>query len=57
MLNDQKIEWGPRDTFSMPHGNWISHRSNGGKARFLVVSDREVYRRLDLLSEEYAGNA
>jgi gentisate 1,2-dioxygenase len=57
MLGDQKIEWGPRDTFSMPHGNWISHRSNGGKARFLVVSDREVYRRLDLLSEEYAGNA
>ncbi len=56
-LGDQKIEWGPRDTFSMPHGNWITHRSNGGKARIFVVTDREVFRRLDLLSEEYAGNA
>lgn len=56
-LGDQNIEWGRHDTFSMPHGNWISHRSNGGKASLFVVTDREVYRRLDLLSEEYAGNA
>ena len=56
-LGDQRIEWGPRDTFSMPHGNWISHRANGGKVRLFVVTDREVFRRLDLLSEEYAGNA
>ena len=56
-LGDQTIEWGPRDTFSMPHGNWISHRSNGGKARLFVVTDREVFRRLDLLTEEYAGTS
>ena len=56
MLGDQRIEWAPRDTFSMPHGNWITHRSNGGKARLFVVTDREVFRRLDLLSEEYASN-
>lgn len=54
-VGETDVEWGPKDTVSLPHGNWISHRAKGGQARLLVVSDAEVFRRLDLLVEEYAG--
>ncbi len=53
-VGDADVVWGPKDTFSIPHGNWISHRAHGGKARLMVVTDREVLRRLDLLTEEYS---
>ena len=46
--------WGPRDVFSLPHGNWIKHRAGRGRGRLFVVSDREVLRRLDLLKEEHS---
>jgi gentisate 1,2-dioxygenase len=56
-VGEDEIAWGPRDVFSMPHGNWISHRASGGKARLFIVTDRDIFRRLDLLSEEYEGQA
>ena len=54
-VGDTNVEWGSKDAFSLPHGNWISHKAKNGKARLMVTSDREVYRRLGLLTEEYAG--
>ena len=54
-VGETEIAWTPKDVFSVPHGNWISHRAKGGKARLMVTSDREVFRRLGLLREEYAG--
>jgi gentisate 1,2-dioxygenase len=54
-VGNQTFEWGARDIFSMPHGNWVSHRASSGSATLFVVSDCEVLRRLDLLIEEY-GN-
>jgi gentisate 1,2-dioxygenase len=42
--------------FTLPQGNWITHRSTNGKARLFIYSDREVFARLGLLKEEY-GNA
>jgi gentisate 1,2-dioxygenase len=54
-VGDETLTWGPKDIFSMPHGNWITHRAEG-TARLFVVTDRDVLRRLDLLKEEY-GNA
>jgi gentisate 1,2-dioxygenase len=47
--------WEPKDIFSMPHGNWIDHEAMSKTATLFVVTDREVLRRLDLLTEEY-GN-
>ena len=44
-----------KDIFSIPHGNWVTHRCAGDTATLFVVTDREVLRRLDLLIEEY-GN-
>ncbi|HTK14284.1 MAG TPA: cupin domain-containing protein [Xanthobacteraceae bacterium] len=55
-VGDETFEWGAKDIFSMPHGNWISHFSTSATATLFVVTDREVLRRLDLLKEEY-GNS
>jgi gentisate 1,2-dioxygenase len=54
-VGNETFAWQPKDIFSMPHGNWVSHRCQSGTATLFVVTDREVLRRLDLLSEEY-GN-
>ena len=51
----ETFEWESRDIFSMPHGNWIAHEARSKTAKLFVVTDREVLRRLDLLTEEY-GN-
>ena len=50
-----RFDWVARDIFSLPRNNWITHRAEGGKARIFITSDREVLRRLDLLTEEYAS--
>jgi gentisate 1,2-dioxygenase len=49
------IEWGPRDIFTLPQGNWISHRGHG-TARLFIVSDRDALARLGILKDEY-GNS
>jgi len=54
-VGGETFSWGPRDIFSMPHGNWVTHKADSKTARLFVVTDREVLRRLDLLTEEY-GN-
>jgi gentisate 1,2-dioxygenase len=54
-VGDVTLRWGPKDVFSLPHGNWITHRADGTLARLFVVTDRDVLRRLDLLKEEF-GN-
>lgn len=51
-VGEETLSWGPKDVFSLPDGNWISHRADEF-VRFFVVTDREVLRRLDLLTEEY----
>jgi gentisate 1,2-dioxygenase len=52
-VGDDTIAWGPRDVFSLPDGSWITHRAGAERARIFSIGDREVLRRLDLLSEEY----
>jgi gentisate 1,2-dioxygenase len=52
-IGEDTISWEPRDVFSLPDGNWTSHQADGGVARLFVCTDREILRRLDLLSEEY----
>jgi gentisate 1,2-dioxygenase len=52
-IGEDTISWEPRDVFSLPDGNWTSHQADGGVARLFVCTDREILRRLDLLSEQY----
>lgn len=50
-IDDTTIAWAQRDIFTLPGGRWITHRSDG-PARIFIASDREIYRRLSLLTEE-----
>jgi len=53
-VGDDSIAWQTHDVFSLPHGNWITHRADE-TATLFVVTDRDALRRLDLLKEQY-GN-
>ena len=53
-IGDDMLSWEPRDVFSLPHGNWITHRADETATLFLVT-DRDALRRLDLLKEQF-GN-
>jgi gentisate 1,2-dioxygenase len=53
-IGDETLSWEARDVFSLPHGNWITHRAEETATLFLVT-DRDALRRLDLLKEQY-GN-
>jgi gentisate 1,2-dioxygenase len=48
------IEWSPKDVFTLPSGQWMTHRA-GERARLFITSDREILRRLDLLEETYGS--
>jgi gentisate 1,2-dioxygenase len=55
-VGDTTVSWGPKDVFTLPQNNWVSHRASGATARLFVVSDREVLARLGLLKEQYADD-
>jgi gentisate 1,2-dioxygenase len=51
-IGEDKIVWGPKDIFSVPHGAWTSHKATTGTARLFQITDREILRRLDYLFDE-----
>lgn len=53
-IGDETIAWEPKDVFSIPHGQWTVHAPSE-TARIFVTTDREVLRRLDLLTEDVRG--
>ena len=53
-VGDELVSWDVHDVFSLPHGNWITHKANE-TATLFVVTDRDALRRLDLLKEQ-CGN-
>ena len=53
-VGEDMLSWDVHDVFSLPHGNWITHRADETATLFLVT-DRDALRRLDLLKEQY-GN-
>lgn len=55
-VGEKTITWGPRDIFTLPQNQWVTHRSVQGPARLFTVSDRDVLRRLGLLVEETQGS-
>lgn len=55
-IGDQLFAWGPRDTFTIPQHNLVTHHSQDG-ARLFVVSDADVLRRLGLLTEDVQASA
>jgi len=53
-VGETTVSWDAHDVFSLPHGNWITHKANE-TATLFVVTDRDALRRLDLLKEQ-CGN-
>ncbi len=51
-LTLERIEWGPKDLFNVPQHSWVSYKAVGGPARLFMATNRDVFRRLGLLSEE-----
>lgn len=53
-VGDQTLEWGRNDIFTIPHGQAYSHKATTASAKLFEITDREIFRRLDLLREERA---
>jgi len=53
-IGDDVLEWREKDILTLPKGVWITHDA-AARSRLFLVSDREILRRLDLLSEEIDG--
>jgi gentisate 1,2-dioxygenase len=51
-IGEQRFEWSRHDVFTIPHWTWASHEARSASADLLVVTDRAIYERLDLLKEE-----
>jgi gentisate 1,2-dioxygenase len=54
-VGDETFKWEAKDIFSLPHGNWITHRADS-KATMFLVTDRDALKRLDLLKEQYGND-
>ncbi len=54
-IGEDALTWDTHDVFSLPHGNWISHRAQESAILFLVT-DRDALRRLGLLKEQYGND-
>ncbi|MEE2971245.1 MAG: cupin domain-containing protein [Pseudomonadota bacterium] len=54
-VGDTTINWGKNDVFSLPHWQWVAHKASSATAKLFVMTDREVYRRLELLWDEGDG--
>jgi gentisate 1,2-dioxygenase len=55
-VGNETVNWKEKDIFTLPPGNWISHRSATDQSVLFMVSDRDVLNRLEILREEL-GNA
>jgi gentisate 1,2-dioxygenase len=51
-IGEHTFEWSRHDVFTVPHWTWVSHEARGETADLLLVTDRAVYERLDLVREE-----
>ena len=52
VIGDSTVSWSARDVFTVPPGAWLQHRASSSQAKLFVVSDRDIFRRLDLLRED-----
>jgi len=51
-IGDQTLEWGAKDVFTLPHWTWASHTAQSEAAHLIMISDREMLGKLNLLREE-----
>jgi gentisate 1,2-dioxygenase len=51
-IGGKEINWTEKDVFTLPAGAWVSHRTTDGPAHIFMVTNRDLYSRLGLLTEE-----
>ena len=51
-VGERELAWGKSSIFTLPHGNWVSHRADEAAVLF-VMTDRDLMRRLALLHDEF----
>lgn len=51
-IGDDVVNWRTKDIFSLPHGQWITHKAASAGAKLFQITDRELFRRLDFLRDE-----
>ncbi len=54
-IGDARTDWRKHDIFTLPQGNWISHRATSSSVKLFEISDREIVRKLGFLREEMAA--
>lgn len=52
VIGGKTITWREKDFFTIPQGNFASHEATSGEAHLFMLSDRDVMRRLGILTEE-----
>ena len=50
-IGDATHQWGPKDVFTVPHWSWACHEASTD-AHIIVISDRNIMKRLNLYREE-----
>jgi gentisate 1,2-dioxygenase len=51
-VGDETFEWEKNDVFTVPHWKWVTHRARAADAKLVLVTDRDLMRRLNLLRDE-----
>jgi gentisate 1,2-dioxygenase len=51
-IGDRTFAWQRNDVFTVPHWTWATHRADSELAHLFMMTDQELYRRLDLLREQ-----
>jgi gentisate 1,2-dioxygenase len=49
-------EWGSKDIFTTPHWTWATHTATTDRAIVVVISDKQVMKKLNLYREEVAND-
>ena len=53
-IGDETFAWEKNDVFTVPHWKWVTHRADAAGTKLVVVTDRDLMRRLNLLRDEFA---
>jgi gentisate 1,2-dioxygenase len=51
-VGERDLAWGRNSIFTVPHGNWASHRADD-EAVLFMMTDRDLMQRLGLLTDEF----
>ena len=51
-VGEESFDWMAKDVFTVPHWTWFTHIAHSDRALMILISDREIMKRLDLYRKE-----